>query len=141
MTDDPAAFQALCDQAPHWPPLAYLLTNVSTSVLQADLGLMREYAQLVEDPAIRDRIFEMIKEEYLRTHRMIEKIFGADLLAHRPRLARVLKSRNAGLAILHRQQIELLRQWRGKDHSPTDPLFIQLLVTVNAIASGLRTTG
>jgi phosphoenolpyruvate carboxylase len=141
MTDDPAGFQALCEQAPHWPPLSYLLTNVSTSVLQSDLGLMREYAQLVDDQSIRNHIFQMIEAEYQRTHRMLEKIFGTDLLAHRPRLSRVLKSRNAGLAMLHRQQIELLRRWRGKDHSATDPLFIQLLVTVNAIASGLRTTG
>ena len=146
MDSDPAAFQSLCDQAAHWPPLAYLLMNVSTSVLQADLGLMREYAQLVDDQAVRDRIFGMIEAEYLRTHRMLEKIFGTDLLARRPRLSRVLKSRNEGLALLHRQQIELLRRWRAEEHGDghdqsTDPLFIELLVTVNAIASGLRTTG
>ncbi len=144
MTSDPDAFQSLCEEAARWPALAYLLTNVSTSVLQADLGLMREYAQLVEDQAIRDRIFGMIEAEYLRTHRMLEKIFGTDLLARRPRLSRVLKSRNQGLALLHRQQIELLRRWRAEEHGhdqSTDPLFIQLLVTVNAIASGLRTTG
>jgi phosphoenolpyruvate carboxylase len=105
---------------------------------------MREYAQLVEDRAVRDRIFGMIEAEYRRTHQMIEKVFGADLLAHRPRLARVLKMRQPGLALLHRQQIELLRRWRREEHTAdrsTDPLFIQLLVTVNAIASGLRTTG
>lgn len=143
-TTDPPAFQALCEQGSLWPALNYLLLNVSTSVLQADLGTMREYAQLVEDEAIRDRIFGKIEEEYARTHRMIERVFGGDLLARRPRLSRVLKLRNAGLTMLHRRQIELLRQWRSKPHDvdqSSDPLFIQLLVTVNAIASGLRTTG
>ena len=141
---DPAAFDSLCEQAPHWPPLRYLLMNVSTSVLQADLGLMREYAELVDDQAIRDRIFALIEAEYVRTRRMVERVFGADLLARRPRLSRVLKLRNGGLEMLHRQQIALLRQWRSQERSldrSTDPLFIQLLVTVNAIASGLRTTG
>ena len=143
-TGDPPTFQALCEQASLWPPLNYLLLNVSTSVLQADLGMMREYAQLVEDQAIRDRIFGIIEEEYLRTHRMIERVFGSNLLARRPKLSRVLKLRNAGLTMLHRQQIDLLRRWRSEQHSgdpSADPLFIQLLVTVNAIASGLRTTG
>ena len=143
-TGDPPTFQALCEQASLWPPLNYLLLNVSTSVLQADLGMMREYAQLVEDQAIRDRIFGIIEEEYLRTHRMIERVFGGNLLARRPKLSRVLKLRNAGLTMLHRQQIDLLRRWRSEQHSgdpSADPLFIQLLVTVNAIASGLRTTG
>ena len=75
---------------------------------------------------------------------MIEAVFGTDLLARRPRLSRVLKLRQPGLRILHRQQIELLRKWRASEHGGEilhDPLFIQLLVMVNAIASGLRTTG
>jgi phosphoenolpyruvate carboxylase len=38
----------------------------------------------------------------------------------------------------------LLRRWRAEERSEdaaSDPTFIELLVTVNAIASGLRTTG
>ncbi len=141
---DPASFEALRAQAPDWPPLRYLLMNVSTSVLQADLELMREYSALVEDEATRARVFGLIEAEYIRTRRLLEQIFGADLLARRPRLARVLQLRHSGLAMLHRQQIQLLREWRAAEHATeisSDPLFIQLLVTVNAIASGLRTTG
>jgi phosphoenolpyruvate carboxylase len=118
--------------------------NVSTSVLQADLALMREYAQLVDDDGIRARIFSVIEAEFERTRRMVEKVFDADLLARRPRLSRVLQLRQPGLAMLHRRQIELLRRWRADERSDdpaSDPTFIELLVTVNAIASGLRTTG
>ena len=144
MSADPAAFEAFREAAPHWAPLRYLLMNVSTSVLQADLEVMRAYAQLVDDREIRERIFGLIEAEFLRTHRMLEKVFGADLLARRPRLARVLQLRHRGLEMLHRQQIALLRRWRSEEHDgdhSSDPLFIELLVTVNAIASGLRTTG
>ncbi len=113
-------------------------------MLQADLALMREYAQLVDDEAIRERVFGVIEAEFDRTRRMVEKVFGADLLARRPRLSRVLKLRQPGLERLHRRQIELLRLWRSHertDDAASDPTFIELLVTVNAIASGLRTTG
>jgi phosphoenolpyruvate carboxylase len=144
MMHDAPAFDVLCRHAPTWPPLRYLLMNVSTSVLQADLALMREYAQLVEDEGIRERVFEAIAAEFDRTRRMVETVFGADLLARRPRLARVLELRQRGLEMLHRRQIELLRRWRSEERSEdaaSDPTFIELLVTVNAIASGLRTTG
>jgi phosphoenolpyruvate carboxylase len=144
MTADAPAFEALCRHASTWPPLRYLLMNVSTSVLQADLALMREYAQLVDDERIRERVYGVIEAEFDRTRRIVEKVFGADLLARRPRLSRVLQLRQPGLEMLHRRQIELLRRWRADDRSDdaaSDPTFIELLVTVNAIASGLRTTG
>ena len=49
------------------------------------------------------------------------------------------------LDILHRQEIHLLRQWRslratGRD-AEADQLLPSLQLTINAIASGLRTTG
>jgi phosphoenolpyruvate carboxylase len=144
MTHDAPAFEALRRHAPTWPPLRYLLINVSTSVLQADLALMRDYAQLVDDDAIRERVYGLIEAEFNRTRRMVEKVFDADLLASRPRLSRVLKLRQPGLEMLHRRQIELLRRWRADERTEdaaSDPTFIELLVTVNAIASGLRTTG
>ncbi|MDQ6625331.1 MAG: phosphoenolpyruvate carboxylase, partial [Verrucomicrobiota bacterium] len=144
MMGDAPAFDALCRHASTWPPLHYLLMNVSTSVLQADLALMREYAQLVDDDGVRERVFGVIEAEFERTRRMVEKVFGAELLARRPRLSRVLQLRQPGLAMLHRRQIELLRRWRTEeqsDNAASDPTFIELLVTVNAIASGLRTTG
>ncbi|HSH39650.1 MAG TPA: phosphoenolpyruvate carboxylase, partial [Chthoniobacterales bacterium] len=144
MMGDAPAFGALCRHASTWPPLRYLLMNVSTSVLQADVALMREYAQLVDDAAVRERVYGVIEAEFHRTRRMVETVFGADLLAKRPRLSRVLKLRQSGLEMLHRRQIELLRRWRGdecSDDAASDPTFIELLVTVNAIASGLRTTG
>jgi phosphoenolpyruvate carboxylase len=57
----------------------------------------------------------------------------------------MLSLRDPGLKVLHRQQLELLTEWRAcrraGDTAAADKLIIPLLVTVNAIASGLRTTG
>ena len=51
----------------------------------------------------------------------------------------------APLRVLHHQQIALLREWRGhianEDHTAADALLPKLLLSINSIASGLRTTG
>jgi phosphoenolpyruvate carboxylase len=52
--------------------------------------------------------------------------------------------REAGLRTLHTQQIALLRKWRAEQSAGEDQseeTLLPLLLTVNAIASGLRTTG
>jgi phosphoenolpyruvate carboxylase len=47
--------------------------------------------------------------------------------------------------VLHQQQITLLREWRSHlatdQISQADALLPKLLLSINAIASGLRTTG
>ncbi len=60
----------------------------------------------------------------------------------RPRLAKTLAPRAVALLPLHHRQINLLRQWRDCDDPELkDACFQDLLLTINAIASGLRTTG
>ena len=53
--------------------------------------------------------------------------------------------RREGLRPLHRQQIEILRQWRKRrgtgDDRLVEDLESQLLLTLSAIASGLGATG
>jgi phosphoenolpyruvate carboxylase len=57
----------------------------------------------------------------------------------------MMSLRTAGLRILHEQQIRLLSAWRshhGAGQSDVaDRLVPELPLTVNAIASGLGTTG
>jgi phosphoenolpyruvate carboxylase len=56
-----------------------------------------------------------------------------------------LEIREAPLRVLHQQQIALLREWRGHlaaaRVAKADSLLPKLLLSINAIASGLRTTG
>ncbi len=142
---DPSAFAALCDAALTWPPLHYIISNVATSLATADVGVMTEYAALVADPLLRERILGMIVVEFERTRRMLELIYGGSLAERRPRIQRLLELRHEGLRLLHRQQIVLLRNWRAlrqaDDHAGAERVLLQLLQTVNAIAGGLRTTG
>ena len=140
--DDPGAFDTVCERAFSWPPLQYLVTNVSTGLLTADPQLMQDYAAMVEDAAIRDRLLGRIREEYDRTHRMLEVVFGGPLDEHRPDLHRLLTLRDEGLDVLHHLQIDLLQAWRAHPDGPNGEARLRkVLLTINAIASGLRTTG
>jgi phosphoenolpyruvate carboxylase len=135
----------LRDQVRSVPFLRYLITNIETSLASSDLEVMREYASLVEEPELRDRIWGRIEAEWHRTQRSLASILGTEFARHRPRLGRTLALRVGPLRTLHRQQISLLRQWRASikagDTEAAQARLPDLLLTINAIASGLRTTG
>ncbi|PDW03322.1 phosphoenolpyruvate carboxylase [Candidatus Viridilinea mediisalina] len=143
--EDAASFAHIQATARTWAPLHYLVSNAATSVATADRGLMSAYADLVEDPALRERFLTAICAEHTRTERMLELLYQGPLAETRPRIHRVLAMRQAGLERLHQQQINLLRQWRNaratSDEARAEVLLRDMLLTVNAIASGLRTTG
>jgi phosphoenolpyruvate carboxylase len=128
-----------------WPPLHYVLSNAATSIAAADMEIMWNYAMLVEDSDLRERIFSKITAEFARTRQMLEQVYGGTLAERRPNIHGMLQMRGEALRVLHRQQIALLRQWRGvrrqSANKEAEALLPRLLLTVNAIASGLGTTG
>ena len=107
--------------------------------------LMRAYAALVEDTAVRDRFLGTILSEYESTRAIIDDLFQGTFEGRRPRLAYTLNIREEPLKVLHHQQIGLLREWRGLTAAgkteAADAMVSDLLISINAIASGLRTTG
>lgn len=141
LTEDPATFETVQEQNFIWSPLHYIISNAATSIATADLEIMRQYAALVEDDTIRQRVMGLIETEHQRTQQMLEKIYDGPLSERRPNVHQLLTLRQQGLRILHHQQLELLQQWRGGSEAEKQDLLPQLLLTVNAIASGLRTTG
>ena len=142
---DPQGFAALAERAFDWPRLHTILSNVATSIAQADPDIMRQYASLVEDPALRDDFLGRILDEYARTQAMLEAIYQGRLEDKRPNVYHALGLRTDALRQLHAEQIALLREWRAERTNAAPPvneaMVVRLLVTVNAIASGLGTTG
>jgi phosphoenolpyruvate carboxylase len=128
-----------------WPFLHYVITNIESSLASSDRELMCAYAGLVEDAAIRERVLAHILREWELTRTMLERLRGGPMAARRPRMWKTLHLRTEALRILHLQQITLLRQWRGlrsaDDESAANAMLPDLLLSINAIASGLRTTG
>jgi phosphoenolpyruvate carboxylase len=143
--EDEAGFASLVESLPRNAFLRYVLTNIEGSLVSANERWMREYASLVQDDTIRDSFLETILAEFNRTREMLTQIFRGTFEARRPRLAFTLAIREQPLSVLHGQQIQLLRQWRAelsRGHTEeAEGLIPDLLVSVNALASGLRTTG
>ena len=141
----PADFSALKQALEKSTFLSYVLTNVETNLASANLDLMRDYAALVTDPEIRTRFTEIITAEFDLTKNLLAELFDGSMADRRPRMAKTLGIREAPLKVLHHQQIALLREWRDlieKDNqTAADALLPKLLLSINAIASGLRTTG
>jgi phosphoenolpyruvate carboxylase len=143
--EDPRALNALKKQIPNWPFLNYVLTNVETNLASANLEMMHLYAALVGNDKIRKRFTQIIVDEFTRTQEVFEHLFGGKLAVRRPRMAKTLQLREEPLRMLHHQQVQLLDKWRklkaSEDTDSAERLRPQLLLSVNAIASGLRTTG
>ena len=104
-----------------------------------------DYATLVNDVGLRSRLMELITAEFTRTRDLLAELFDGAMAERRPRMAKTLAIREAPLRVLHQHQIALLRQWRellstGRPQD-ADSLLPDLLLSINAIASGLRTTG
>jgi len=142
---DPAGWQRLARAAREWPFLSYLLHNVEFSVVAADPALMAEYASLVEDERLRAAILDRIVEEHRRTRDILCELYAGHMEQRRPRLVMAVEIRRTALLRLHREQIALLREWREalrQDRAEqAERMLTALLVTVNAIAGGLKTTG
>jgi phosphoenolpyruvate carboxylase len=122
------------------PLFSELVRNVELAMAKADLTIARLYAGLVEDSNVRDRVFALLEEEFLRTRKALLSITGQkDLLEANPVLFRSIRLRNPYVDPMSLVQVDLLRRKRAGDHS--DALNYALGGTINGIAAGLHTTG
>jgi phosphoenolpyruvate carboxylase len=117
-----------------------LVRNVEMALAKVDLPLARLYAELVEDDALRERVWALVTDEFERTRRLLLAVTGQQsLLETNPDLARSLQLRAPYVDPLNLVQIELLRQRRSGEENPE--LDYVLAATINGIANGLRNTG
>jgi phosphoenolpyruvate carboxylase len=122
-----------------WPFFASTLDAVAVALAQADMAIASRYAALLGDHPAR-RLFFRIALDHARAVRAIERIFDRKgPLDPGSTLARSIDLRNPYVDPLSFIQIELLRRKRqgGSDRE----LQRAILLTINGIASGLRSTG
>ena len=118
------------------PTLNYLFNNIETNTVSASTELMHAYAGLVTDEALRDRFMKLVLTDFEDTKTYLADLLGGSFEQRRPRMGHTLQMRAELLHLLHLQQVDLLKSWRsGEDTLDT------LLLNINAVASGLRTTG
>jgi phosphoenolpyruvate carboxylase len=143
--EDPAAFARLRVLSSNSPFLRFVLTNAETNMFSAEKSIMEMYASLCADTEPVKKVFTTITDEFDRTHHWLPEILGGTSIKRRPRFTKTHEIRAEALLALHVQQVNLLREWRRAQRESAaesaDALFADVMLSINAIASGLRTTG
>jgi phosphoenolpyruvate carboxylase len=143
--ENPNGLALLQAMARDFPLFLDIVRNVEMALAKADFGIARLYASLVEDEALRDRVFATLEAEFNLTHRMILEITQqTTLLENNPVLERSIRLRNPYVDPMSLIQVELIRRKRaaiaeGKPDSAE--LNRAISATINGISAGLRNTG
>ena len=123
-----------------FPLFEDLIRNVETGLAKADLTIARQYADLVKDAGVRERVFALVSEEFERTRRVILRVTRQTrLLETNPVLAQSIRLRNPYVDPMSLIQLDLMRRKRAGEES--DELNYALAATINGISAGLRNTG
>jgi phosphoenolpyruvate carboxylase len=141
----PAGLQRLQEMYREWPFFQVMIDNAQVSLAQADMGIARLYATLVEDEEIRERIFGEIESAFKQTCAWILRVTDQrHLLDNDPVLQRSVRQRNPYVDPLNFIQVALLRRLRflPEQESPkAQQILNAIFLTINGIASGLKNTG
>ncbi|QLC25375.1 phosphoenolpyruvate carboxylase [Parasphingopyxis algicola] len=130
----------LREMAETWPFLKMTLGNMEMVLAKSDMGIAENYAELVDDRALADRLFGDIRDSWQATHDGLLEITGQPrLLDETPKLDTSIRLRLPYIEPLNLLQIELLKRHRAGESDPRIAEGIQL--SINAIATALRNSG
>ncbi len=140
LDQNPDADTLLQTMMRRFPLFEDLIRNVESGLAKADMNIARQYADLVLDAGVRERVFTLVSEEFERTRRVILRVTGQSrLLETNLVLAQSIKLRNPYIDPMSLIQLDLLRRKRAGESS--DELNYALAATINGISAGLRNTG
>ncbi|WP_213804474.1 phosphoenolpyruvate carboxylase [Granulicella sp. dw_53] len=130
-----------------FPLFLDIIRNVEMALAKADFGIARLYASLVEDEALRTRVFTTLEVEFNLTREMVLAITQQSaLLETNPVLERSIRLRNPYVDPMSLIQVELIRRKRAlpaeaQDSAEAAELNRAISATINGISAGLRNTG
>jgi phosphoenolpyruvate carboxylase len=142
--DDPARLARLQTMYREWPFFHALLSNIQMALYKGEMDIAHEYTRLAVNAAQAEDIYSKIRAEYRRTVTQLLYIAGIHhLLEDNPVLRVSLHRRDPYLDPLNNIQITLLSRYRNPDltDEQRDRWLKPLLLSINAIASGMRNTG
>jgi phosphoenolpyruvate carboxylase len=106
---------------------------------------MNAYASLVKDDKVREIMMGIILEELRKTREMFEIILEKPISERRKQHWYSNVIRATAMDNLHKKQIMLLKTWREQKQQGNleraEKTHKSLLLTINAIAGALRSTG
>jgi phosphoenolpyruvate carboxylase len=132
--------QSLKEMYVRWPFFRTLLSNMDMVLAKSSLAIASRYARLVDDVALREKIFARISREWRDSVEALNTIMEqSKLLESNPLLDRSIRNRFPYLDPLNHVQVELLKLHRSRASSEKVLTGIQL--TINGISAGLRNSG
>jgi phosphoenolpyruvate carboxylase len=140
MAGSAANAKLLREMIKDFPLFSSLVRNVEIAMAKADMSIARLYAELVTDTRVRDRVYGMLAEEFVRTREVILSITEqGQLLEKNPVLFRSIRLRNPYVDPMSLVQVDLLRRKRSGERA--GGLDYAVGATMNGIAAGLHNTG
>ncbi len=127
-----------------WPFFRTLIDNVEMTLAKSDLGIAERYVRALDPSDEALGLHRHIAAEHARTVAMVLAVTEqSELLDRNPVLQRSIQVRNPYVDPLSLLQVELLRRARGEGAQETsaEDLEHALLLTIDAIAAGMRNTG
>jgi phosphoenolpyruvate carboxylase len=143
LTEHPEKYKKLKELIRSSQFVRYVLTNIDTSLASTDEEIMKMYAQLVENPEVRNTILNLLLSELEKTRQLMQELLGRPMQERRKNHFHSTALRAEALDILHKNQVKNLKEWRNNnlDQAAKNNLLNQLLISVNAIANAMGTTG
>lgn len=143
-SDSPEKYELFKEATKTDPFIRYVLTNVDTSLAATDEEIIKSYSQLVGNAEVRDKFLNMFLGELKLTRDLLMDLLGVDISVRRRNHFYSNSLRAPLMKHLHEKQISLLSKWReekkeGSENSENTQ--IELMLTINAIASAMRNTG
>ncbi|HUD14493.1 MAG TPA: phosphoenolpyruvate carboxylase [Terracidiphilus sp.] len=135
-----SGLELLQTMAREFPLFIDLLRNVEMALGKVDLATARLYSSLVEDPSLRERVYDLFDAEFHRTVRALLAVLRqTELLEKNQVLAHSIRLRNPYVDPMHLIQVDMLRRKRAGEDTPE--VNRALAATISGISAGLRNTG
>jgi len=148
MDENPEGLEVLRQMYKQWPFFTSIIHNLQASLAKADLYIAELYSGIVSDEELRTRIHEAIEREQLSAVESVLLISEQkELLDYHKVLQESIKLRNPYVDPLNYIQVRFLQEKNQLSHhaAPSEVKRAKideiLLLTVNGIASGMKSTG
>jgi phosphoenolpyruvate carboxylase len=139
--EDESRWALLRTMYDEWPFFRAVIDNAQVSMGKADMPIAEVYGGLADCETCA-KVYPILAAEFARTTAAILRLTGqGQLLDQAPWLQRAIRLRNPYIDPMNYIQVALLRRLRAATGPDAEALHEVVLLSVNGIAAGLRSTG
>ncbi len=139
---DPETYTNFKKLAEDWPFFKYLIIQIETNLLNSDPTIMNKFADYVQNHELKSEIMSLIMDDYNFALAATDHVMGSEKATRRSTKVKDSQLRKEALDMLHELQLRYLGMKRNaKSGDNISNLLNHLLLTVNALSGGLKSTG